>query len=182
MGQHVWVHSRLVPKASSNIARCLLGRIVCFAFAGFRPFTSGSSLFMPELQSLSDFLKIPIETLRMRLDTTKLRCTEIGERYPRFQKPYRRRRRSLIQSALTLAGGRLLSLCRRVLGADAGDFVTDRRRTALLLRATFFRCSLPNSAVCLDPTAHRQVPLARRSYDVWRSLQLSARSRGSTRI
>ena len=153
MGQHVWVHSRSVPQASLNVVRCLLGRLVGFVFAGFRPFTSGNSLFMPELQSLSDFLKIPIETLRMRLDTTKLRCTEIGERYPRFQRPYRRRRRSLIQSALTLAGARLLFSCRRVLGADTGDFATYSRRTALLLRATSLgvRCRILRFVLILLP-------------------------------
>ena len=81
-------------------------------------------------------LKIPIGTLCVQLDTTKARCAEIGERYPRFERSYRRRRRSLAQSALTLAGARLLSLCRRVLGTDAGDFATDSRRAALVFRAT----------------------------------------------
>ena len=91
---------------------------------------------MPELQSLSDFSKIPIGTLCVQLDSTKARCAEIGERYPRFERSYRRRRRSLAQSALTLAGARLLSLCRRVVGADAVDFATDSRRAALIFRAT----------------------------------------------
>jgi hypothetical protein len=83
-----------------------------------------------------------------------LRCTEIGERYPRFQRPYRRRRRSLIQSALTLAGARLLSSCRKVLGADAGDFATYSRRTALLLRATSLgvRCRILRFVLILLPT------------------------------
>jgi hypothetical protein len=154
VGQHVWVHSRSIPQASSNVARCLLGRLVGFVFAGFRPFTSGNSLFMPELQSLSDFLKIPIETLRMRLDTTKLRCTEIGERYPRFQRPYRRRRRSLVQSALTLAGARLLSSCRRVLGADGASFATESRRAVLLFRTTSLgiSCRILRFVLVLLPT------------------------------
>ena len=91
---------------------------------------------MPELQSLSDFSKIPIETLCVRLDTTKVRCAEIGERYPRFERSYRRRRRSLAQSALTLAGARLLCSCRRMLGADSWDFATDSRRAALVFLAT----------------------------------------------
>jgi hypothetical protein len=164
VGQHVWVHSRSDPQASSNAARCLLGRLVGFVFAGFRPFTSGNSLFMPELQSLSDFLKIPIETLRMRLDTMKLRCREIGERYPRFQMSYRRRRRSLVQSALTLAGARLLSSCRRVLGADAGNFATESRRAVLLFRTSSLgiSCRMLRFALVLLPTEkfHRLDDLA----------------------
>lgn len=127
---------RLVPNALLHATRYLLGRLVGFVFGGFRPFTSGNSLFMPELQSLSDFVKIPIGTLCVQLDATKTRCAEIGERYPRFESSYRRRKRSLAQSAFTLAGARLLSLCRRVLGADTGDFITDGRRAALVFRAT----------------------------------------------
>jgi hypothetical protein len=130
------VQFRSVENSPLDATRYLLGRLVGFVFGGFRPFTSGNSLFMPELQSLSDFSRIPIGTLCVQLDTTKVRCAEIGERYPRFERSYRRRRRSLAQSALTLAGARLLSLCRRVLGADAVDFATDSRRAALVFRAT----------------------------------------------
>ena len=145
---------RSLRPAALQAVRPLLGRLVAFVFGGFRPFTSGNSLFMPELQSLSDFLKIPLETLRVQLDTTQVRCGEIGERYPRFERPYRRRRRSLVQSALTLAGARMLSSCRRVLGADAEDSAIERRRAVLLFRATLLgiSCRLLRFALVLLPT------------------------------
>jgi hypothetical protein len=154
MSEHGWVQFRSFPYAASPAARSLLERLVGFVFGGFRPFTSGNSLFIPELQSLSDFLKIPIDALRTQLDTMQARCAEIEERYPRFERLYRCRRRLLVQSALTLVGARLLSSCRRVLGADAEESAIERRRAALLFRAVFlgFSCRALRFLLVLLPT------------------------------
>jgi hypothetical protein len=164
-----------MPKRSlrmrlDSAARSLLEAAIETCLGGFRPKNAlEDPLSAPTPQSLSDFGKISMETVRLRLVTTFRSCAEICRHSAHLERPYRRRRRWLARWGMRLAGGRLLASSRTVLqDQSASRFSSPEARAlataaALGLCLRLLRCLLivmpTEAAARLDDAALRGVIL-----------------------
>ena len=106
------------PDRVHRVLHSWLNGVVRFGLGGFRRDAPGDLSFDFDDLSTSDLRTISLNALPWYLRRTVTVCAELREAYPALERPYRRRRRWVTKSALTLAEGRLFASCRRVLGGE----------------------------------------------------------------
>jgi hypothetical protein len=138
-----------------SATRSVLRGIVKLGLGVFRPSSLLDPLAAAGIESLTEFSKVQVNVLELRLHATLQSCAEISLHSSHLVRPYRRKRQLLAKYAVTLAGGRLLSVCRNVLRNDrALEPRLFGYHARLLVKATSFGlcCRLSRLFLTFVPT------------------------------
>jgi hypothetical protein len=126
-------------------------RMVRAVLSVFNPRPSFRPLSGFGILNASDLRLISFEAVANHLAHTRVCCKDLRANFPSLDRPYRRRRRGLVCSALTLAADRLLLTCQKLAAHDGAALAMPlARQAASLLRASLLRYLYRSYALLLE--------------------------------
>lgn len=138
-----------------RVAESILGRrverMIRSVFSVFTPRPSFRPMGGLGLLNASDLRLVSFAAMASHLAHSRICCKDLRVNFPSLERPYRRSRRGLVSSALSIAADRLLLTCRK-LAADDGSAaaMSLARQGAALAKAGLLRCLYRAYALLLE--------------------------------
>jgi hypothetical protein len=138
-------------RAAESIFRERAQRMARAVFSVFNPRPSCRPLGGFGVLNASDLRLVSFAAVASHLAHTQICCKDLKANFPSLHRPYRRRRRWLVCSALSIAADRLLLTCRKLTANDGPALAMSlSRQAAALIKATLLRCLYRSYALLLE--------------------------------